>query len=150
MYGVIEYDINGLPICEICGGSFNRVTSHVRQVHDMSAREYKEKFGFDVSKGICSIESSRKSRLAVIINWDKVVVINLLIKGEGTQFTKGDNATKGKKKSKQSCLRVSNELKKEKHKKRLTESGKKLGKSGLGNKVRWNNCKQNKEKQNES
>ena len=51
-YGIIEYDDSGKPICEICKKSFNRVLSHVRQAHQMSEREYKLAFGFDLVKGI--------------------------------------------------------------------------------------------------
>lgn len=88
-YGIIEYNSDGQPKCEICGEHFERVAAHVRQKHDMSAREYKQTYGFDLSKGICSKESSAKSRDKNLENYDKVVGKNLIKKGESTRFKKG-------------------------------------------------------------
>ncbi len=38
--------------CLECGKRYYRPCGHVRQVHGLTAREYKEKHGLDVSKGI--------------------------------------------------------------------------------------------------
>lgn len=57
MYGIIETDTNGLIKCEICGLHFARVACHVNKVHGMSAKEYKIKFGFVRSAGLCSVKS---------------------------------------------------------------------------------------------
>lgn len=96
-YGKIEYNQEGKPKCEICGEYFNRVSAHVRQKHEMSAKEYKLTFGFDLYKGICSKDSSEKSRDKVLENYDKVVANNLLKKGESTRFKKGcEGRTKDK------------------------------------------------------
>ena len=72
-YGKVEFDISGNPICEICGKAYSRVLSHVRQVHDMSARDYKKKFGFDLKKGICSKESAEKTRKHTMSNYESVI-----------------------------------------------------------------------------
>ena len=88
-YGKIEYNDEGLPKCEICGKHFHRVTAHVRQVHGLSAREYKLQFGLDLIKGICSKESAEKSREKAMSNYDKVIAENLIQCGEETRFKKG-------------------------------------------------------------
>ena len=41
--GRIKYDANGKVICHICGRSFTRLGSHVKEIHAMSIEEYKEK-----------------------------------------------------------------------------------------------------------
>ena len=65
-YGILEYNEEGKPKCEICGKFFNRVISHVRQKHFLNEREYKKQFGFELKKGICSKESSEKSRIKTL------------------------------------------------------------------------------------
>ncbi len=37
--------------CQICGRWYRQVGSHIVQRHKMLAREYREKYGFDVKKG---------------------------------------------------------------------------------------------------
>ena len=39
-------------MCEICGNKYIQVCGHVYQSHGMTAREYKEKFGWDVKRGL--------------------------------------------------------------------------------------------------
>lgn len=143
-YGVIEYDDKGKPICEICGKSFHRVLSHVRQKHDMNEREYKLKFGFDLKKGICSRFSKELSRIAVEENYDKVVVQNLNKKGQKSRFKKGDKGRTKDKVSEQTRIRLKERLKSPEMQKALKTNGKRLGETGLGNKKRWNNGKENK------
>lgn len=43
--GTVEHDENGKIICHICGRSYSRLGSHVKESHNMSIEEYKEKFG---------------------------------------------------------------------------------------------------------
>lgn len=88
-YGIIEYDKEGKPKCEICGKYFHRVNAHVRQKHFLSEREYKTTFGFDVKKGICSRQSKEKSHNRVMANYDRVVRQNLVEGGKGSRFKKG-------------------------------------------------------------
>jgi hypothetical protein len=88
-YGEVRYCLKGKPVCHICGISFDRLLSHVRQKHKISAREYKIKFGLDVIKGICSKESAKKSRKAVFDNYELVVKQNLIKNGKNTTFKKG-------------------------------------------------------------
>jgi hypothetical protein len=69
-YGIIQYNNEGKPKCEICGEYFNRVLTHVRQKHEMTQREYKKQFGFDVKKGICSKESADRTRQKTLNNYE--------------------------------------------------------------------------------
>ena len=96
-YGNIEYNEEGNPKCEICGKFFKRVLSHVRQKHEINEKEYKTNYGFDLIKGICSKESSEKSRASALKNYDKVIAVNLLKNGEATRFKDG---SKGRTKDK--------------------------------------------------
>lgn len=43
--------------CKICGQYFHRVSCHVNKAHGMSASEYKQKFGYKQSEGLCSERS---------------------------------------------------------------------------------------------
>ncbi len=105
-YGKVEYDINGNPICEICGKAYSRVLSHVRQVHDLSAKDYKLKFGLDLNKGICSKKSADKTRKQTMSNYESVIKNNLLIKGKKTQFKVGHNGRTKDKVSEQTLIRL--------------------------------------------
>jgi len=89
-YGEIEYNEEGLPMCEICGKHFKRVVSHARQKHGINEKEYKLTFGFDLGKGICSKESAELSRYWNKQYYNVVVKVNLLDEGRGTRFKKGD------------------------------------------------------------
>lgn len=109
-YGIIEYNDEGLPKCEICGLHFDRVLSHVRQKHNMSAREYKQKYGFDTTKGICSKNSSKLSRTRALENYDKVIKSNLIINGVNTRFKKNHKGRTYDKLSRQSIIRLTNQI----------------------------------------
>lgn len=137
-YGVIEYNNNGQPKCEICNKYFDRVISHVRQKHEINEKEYKKQFGFDLKKGICSKNSSEKTRLKTIDNYDKCIHRNLIIKGFKTRFNNGDIGRTKDKVSEQTKLRLKERLKEPYMINAMKMSGTKVGKSGLGNKKRWN------------
>jgi hypothetical protein len=137
-YGIIEFDESGKPICEICKKSFNRVISHVRQVHNMNEREYKITYGFDLKKGICSKNSSTKTREKTLSNFDKCVSKNLIINGKKYRFVKGSEGRTKEKVSEQTKIRLKQRLKEDYMISAMKESGKKVGNSGLGNLKRWN------------
>jgi hypothetical protein len=137
-YGVIEYNAEGKPKCEICGEHHDRVLSHVRQKHGMSAKDYKVKFGFDSRKGICSKESSEKTRRKTLENRELVIDKNLIQKGSKSRFKKGHEGRTKEKVSEQTRIALKERLKTPKMQEALKASGEKLGKSGLGNKARWN------------
>lgn len=136
-YGVIEYNEDGQPMCEICGNYFNRVIAHARQKHHISEKEYKLQFGFNLRKGICSKESSEKSRERVFENYEQCIGKNLELLGQKSRFKVGSEGRTQDKVSEQTRLmlvdRAKNNLTAETRKK----IGKELGLSGLGNKKRW-------------
>ena len=136
-YGIIEYDKEGKPKCEICAKHYNRVTSHVRQAHNISAREYKLKFGFDLNKGIISKASKKKSSDAVHRNFDLVVTKNLVVKGNKTRFKHGSKGRTKDQVSEQTRLMLNERLKTPTMIEAMKKSGRKVGKSCLGNKKRW-------------
>jgi hypothetical protein len=105
-YGKIEYNDEGLPKCEICGEHFHRVTAHARQIHGLSAREYKKQFGFDLQKGICSKESSQKTRVKTMSNYDKVIGENLINGGINTRFKDGSRGRTREQVSEQTLRRL--------------------------------------------
>ncbi|MFA7307605.1 MAG: hypothetical protein WC026_13135 [Hyphomicrobium sp.] len=140
-YGRIEYSEDGLPKCEICNQYFKRVLSHVRQKHGYSEKEYKKEYGFDLRKGICSKESSDKTRVKTLENYDLCVTQNLEEKGAKNRFKKGSKGRPKEKVSAQTKIRLKQRLKEPYMVAAMKESGKKVGKSGLGNKVRWEKVK---------
>lgn len=87
--GVIELDEDGLPICHICGLAIKKLMSHVRQRHNMTAYEYKIKFGLYTGKGIMSNSSTMLARKRNLENYNSVVTENLLKKGTATRFSLG-------------------------------------------------------------
>lgn len=137
-YGKIIF-FDGNPVCHICGKSFKRLMTHVRQSHKISAREYKETFGLNVSKGIISEESRTKSQIAVEKNYGKVVEKNLIKKGEKTRYQNGDEGRTKDKLSHQELMRLKEWAKTNVEPERRKKIGSKLGKSGLGNLKRWGN-----------
>jgi len=139
MYGIIEYDPDGKPICEICGKSFNRVISHVRQKHEMSEKDYKIQFGFDLGRGICSLESAEKSRIKALENYDLVIGKNLIANGEKSRFKKGGQGRTRDKLSEQTRLVLTSRFSSPEFQAHRKEIGKNLGLSGAGNKTRWSN-----------
>ncbi len=143
-YGKIEYDSEGNPKCEICGQHFKRVIVHARQKHDINEREYKLQFGFDLIKGICSKESSEKTRIKTLSNYDKCIGINLIAKGAKTRKVNGGIGRTKDKVSAQTKQRLKDRLKQPYMIDAMKISGAKVGKSGLGNLARWetNNQKQ--------
>lgn len=135
--GIIKYDDCGKPICEICGKSFKRVISHVRQVHDMNERDYKTKFGFDLKKGICSNESKEISRKRVFENYEKCISSNLIGNGSKSRFVLGSKGRTKEKVSAQTRIRLKERLKEDYMVEKMSKAGKIVGETGLGNLARW-------------
>lgn len=99
-YGEVTYNEDGKPICHICGKAYNKILTHAWQVHKICAREYKEKFGLDVIKGIMSEESTKIARQRAFENAEVVIEKNLILGGKRTRFVKG---SKGRTKDKVSA-----------------------------------------------
>lgn len=88
-YGEIAYSDDGKPICHVCGLAFDKVLSHVWQVHEMTENEYKKQFGLETTKGIMSEKSTALARQRNRENYGIVVEENLLMAGEKTRFKQG-------------------------------------------------------------
>ena len=131
--GEILYQ-DGKPVCHICGKSFHRLMSHVRQKHGISALEYKKMFGLNIGKGIISEESAKKSRNAVHNHPE--IIEHLTTNGVKTRFKKGSKGRTIDKVSLQELKRLKSESGRTQTPK-MIENAIKLGKSGLGNKARW-------------
>lgn len=87
--GEIKYDLDGRPICHICGRAYNKLMQHARLKHDLSAREYKKMFGLNVSQGIIAKRTTEILRHHVEKNYGNVVENNLLLNGKKTRFKAG-------------------------------------------------------------
>lgn len=86
--GTIARDENGKVICHICGRSYARLGSHVRESHGMTISQYKEIFGLCNSAKTTEISYSKKmSELAYRNGMDKQV----LKIGEATRIKKGES-----------------------------------------------------------
>ncbi len=138
MKGVVREDPDGKIICEICGKSFHRLLTHVRQKHGITAKEYKLRFGLDNRKGICSTESSLRSRDKVLSN-PTIIQENLIKGGSKNRFKEGSKGRTKDKVSEQTRIMLKNRLKSDCMVEAMRESGRKVGLSGLGNKKRWSN-----------
>ena len=136
-YGIIEYNDEGKPKCEICGKHFDRVLAHVRQIHHVNEREYKLRFGFDLSKGICSRSSSEKTRTKTLLNYDTVIKQNLIDNGKTTRFTRGCKGRTKDQVSEQTRIAMIERLNSPHMQEVRKNLGSKLGKSGAGNRKRW-------------
>jgi hypothetical protein len=88
-YGELGYSEDGKPICHVCGLAFDKVLSHVWQVHDMTEQEYKKQFGLETTKGIMSEKSTLLARQRNKENYAVVVKENLLVAGTETRFKQG-------------------------------------------------------------
>lgn len=72
--------------CPFCKGWYNALLYHVRQRHDMSASDYKARFGLNRSHSIITESIKEKKREAVFENG----TVENLKKGAHMRFVKGD------------------------------------------------------------
>lgn len=135
-YGVIEYNHLGQPKCEICNKYFNRVLNHVYQAHNMVALDYKITYGFERGKGICSKESSDKTRQKAKDNYEISGKRNLSL-GKNSRFKKGHKGRTKDQVSYETKLKLIQHVKTNVPTEKRIELGRKLGKSGKGNLARW-------------
>lgn len=61
-YGEITHDINGKPICHICGKSFDKLIEHTKRVHGMGSTEYRLAFGLMMSARLTSPKYHKKMK----------------------------------------------------------------------------------------
>ena len=100
--GKIEYDYRGYVICHICGRAYKRLGSHIKESHNMSIAEYKEKFELcNNAKTTESNYSAHMHNLAYKYDMPK----RLQITGYSTRIKKGERDKRfGKKVRLQECL----------------------------------------------
>lgn len=86
--GEIKYDSEGKVICHICGRSYTRLGSHIKESHGMTIEEYKEAFGLcRRTKTTESVYSSLMSKSALKNKMDE----RLKVVGQATRIKKGEN-----------------------------------------------------------
>lgn len=95
--GEVKYSPDGLVICHICGKAYKKLMNHTWQIHGLTEKEYKLEFGLNATQGLICEETKQKMQIAVKKHYDKVVLNNLIEKGEKTRFFKG---SEGRSKSK--------------------------------------------------
>lgn len=110
-YGEIALDPEGRPICHICGKAYNKILTHVWQVHELNAYEYKKKFGLDTTKGIMSEKSTKLASIRANENYEISIKENLIINGKGTRFKEGHDGRTKDLVSEQTRLRLIKQIK---------------------------------------
>ena len=131
-YGIPEYNAAGLLKCELCLRYYSRVARHVWIKHNMTVREYKELFGFNVRQGLCSESSRKKSQDAV--NNHPEVIAALKANSALTRFKIGCEGQTRDKMSEQQRLTLAHNFESEQSKLLRVEQGRKMGKANLGRK----------------
>ena len=85
--GTIAYDHRGCVVCHICGKAYKRLGTHVKQFHNMTIKEYKERFG------LCNNTKTTEANYSKMMH-DYAYQYNmpeqLRITGENTRIKKGD------------------------------------------------------------
>ena len=87
--GVMQYASNGDPICHECGAAYSKLGLHIRQVHNLTIIEYKDKHNLLHSTQLTSDYYKDKMRYYNKKHYRKVVKKNLLKKGVATRFRVG-------------------------------------------------------------
>ena len=54
--------------CQICSMWYHKIMSHVRYLHKMTAKEYKQEFGYDVKRGLLSDKARSRIRKHTLSN----------------------------------------------------------------------------------
>lgn len=100
--GKIEHDHRGYVVCHICGRAYKRLGSHIRESHNMTIAEYKEKFG------LCNNAKTTEKNYSVHMHelaYKYDMPTRLQITGQATRIKKGQtDKRKGKKSRLQECL----------------------------------------------
>ena len=87
--GTLSFATNGDPICHICGGAFSKLGNHIRHVHSMTTKEYKDQYNLLHNTQLTSERYKNKMRHYTKKYYRKVVKKNLLKKGVSTRFRIG-------------------------------------------------------------
>lgn len=86
--GRIEHDESGKVICHICGRSYTRLGSHIKESHGMTTAEYKERFGLCNKSKITEPDYSNHMR-KLAYKYD--MPERLKKAGASTRIKKGEN-----------------------------------------------------------
>jgi len=100
--------------CQVCGKWYRKVGSHVWQKHKMSAREYREAYGFDVKKG--QLPDDLK-KLKADYAKENETMNNVIEGGKKYRFKKGQKGVGIYKRSQQTLERLKTLYKYSKNKK---------------------------------
>lgn len=107
--GIVAFDDDGKCICHICGRSFVKLGNHIKESHNMTIDEYKEKFGLCRNARTTQQIYHETMRIhAFANNMDK----KLISWGENTRIKKGETGKrKGKEIRLQEKIQFRNKLK---------------------------------------
>ena len=78
----------GMPICHICGKAFTKLQQHIYYAHNLSKKEYCDKFGIDRSINMTRPEYNEKMRNYALKNNMNEQLRQV---GKDTRFKKGHN-----------------------------------------------------------
>lgn len=92
--------------CKECGGWYKAVGTHVRQIHNMTAREYKKKHGLDTLKGLLTTELKERKHHHVFENG----TVKNLEAGKAWRFKKGDKRAGRYQRSQQTITRLKKQI----------------------------------------
>lgn len=93
--GRIEHDAEGKIICHICGRSYTRLGSHIRESHHMTIDAYKEIFGLCRTAKTTEARYSQMMRTLALENGMDKMLIEI---GRNTRIKNGESKMrKGKK-----------------------------------------------------
>ena len=91
--GTIANDERGYVVCHICGRAYKRLGTHVKQPHDMTIKEYKERFG------LCNKTKTTEANYSRMMH-DYAYQYNmpeqLRVAGENTRIKSGASIREGK------------------------------------------------------
>lgn len=94
--GTIQHDKDGKIICHICGRSYTRLGSHIRESHGMTIAEYKEEFG------LCNNSKTTEERYSSIMRkhaYENEMDKRLLETGKPTRIKSGETDKRKNKKT---------------------------------------------------
>jgi len=99
------YGVENLIQCQICKKWFRQVGTHVFLTHGITAREYREAYGFDVKKGQLPEDYKELKHNQAIENG---MDVRLQKTGIKTRFKKGQKGLGKYKRSAQTMARLKN------------------------------------------
>ena len=124
-YGRVQYTLEGLLVCHICGKSFRKLASHVVQKHKIEARDNKVTFGLNTTIGLVTDEL-REKLSENVNNHPEVILRNLIKKGKKTRYAKGAEGRTRAKVSPQLKMQLKDRLKTAKMVISMRANGKRL------------------------